>query len=159
MALGGQTLLKCSLLECLCVHWDKQELGNPPQAAQTLVGSHTRFCASCSQRRWDSCFCSNYLRTSTIMAIITSRNKRTALLCIKEAEGCAWLAPHTEEVPLSALQFWNSKCHQGEGRNPSLGTWMNFPDTLWQDVPSSSCLSTKSTRGGGSRAGWARSSL
>lgn len=60
------------------------------------------------------------------MAIITSINRITALLCIKDAEGCVLLAPDIEEVPLLALQLWQSKCLWWVGRNPSLETWMNF---------------------------------
>lgn len=53
MALGGDTLFKCSLfncslLKCLCVqsktHWNEQELGNLPCSAQPLLGlTHSIF--------------------------------------------------------------------------------------------------------------------
>lgn len=76
------------------------------------------------------------------MAIIISGNRITALLCIKDAEVCCW--PSIEEVPLLALQLWQSKCHWGWAGIPAWKPAGTFPA-----VPSCSDLSPKVTQGGG----------
>lgn len=69
------------------------------------------------------------------------------------------LAPHIEEVPGLTLQQWQSKFLCGWAGIAAWKPGGTSPDTLWQDVPSSSDLSTEVTQGGGSRAGQACSLL